>query len=521
MNHPTSGNLPHLVLGHVPAALRRPVSRGFLDELQPQARVRDDVHHQLGRPVREQRLAAKLTAELRVNVNDLHHAVQQRSLFALGASLSSARTVVDAELGFSVYLPAASLCSLGAEIAQKRRKMCAVQLLRVSVHERISAAAEDFLLQVEKGEEAAEVPALRALLTERLTAAAEEIVGLFEETVAEYEDRVERSEREICRQRRLLDAVLKPEVKLHRAELLQSENQNQTNLLPPDPVDLNQSESEQADSEVSCPPTPRSPSPTYRLPVSPNSSVVNSDGDLDSDWVEPKQTLRSPRKKKRGRPPLAVRNKRKRTTPAQSFICHVCGRALQGKGFLLKHVLQDPDRCCGLCGNRYESASSLSTHLRSHLSSSPAGVRLGLLLPTSDPDQKRVEFLPAGRRTELCTGMALTEAPPRCGLRALTEAVSEQLRRLGEEVLELLEEHSSGPGSSGGRLLHLLRRLLIKRLAAAAERIVGLLEREVEKHQRQLERQSRLLEAVLSPVVRLNRTACRLRSFIHSQKNQH
>ena len=96
--------------------------------------------------------------------------------------------------------------------------MCgAVQLLRVSVHERMSAAAEDFLLQVEKGEEAAEIPALRAKLTERLTAAAEEIVALLEETVAEYEDRVERSEREICRQRRLLDAVLKPQVKLHRA----------------------------------------------------------------------------------------------------------------------------------------------------------------------------------------------------------------------------------------------------------------------------------------------------------------
>ncbi|XP_030597782.1 zinc finger and SCAN domain-containing protein 2-like [Archocentrus centrarchus] len=94
--------------------------------------------------------------------------------------------------------------------------MCTVKLLRVSVHERISAAAEDFLLQLEKGE-AAELPALRALLTERLTAAAEEIVALLEETVAEYEDRVERSEREICRQRRLLDAVLKPEVRLHAA----------------------------------------------------------------------------------------------------------------------------------------------------------------------------------------------------------------------------------------------------------------------------------------------------------------
>ncbi|XP_037651611.1 zinc finger protein 569-like isoform X1 [Sebastes umbrosus] len=99
--------------------------------------------------------------------------------------------------------------------------MCAVQLLRVSVHERIGAAAEDVLLRVEKGEEAAEIPALRALLTERLTAAAEEIVGLFEETVAEYEDRAERSEREICRQRRLLDAVLKPQVKLTRADVQQ------------------------------------------------------------------------------------------------------------------------------------------------------------------------------------------------------------------------------------------------------------------------------------------------------------
>ncbi|XP_053302016.1 gastrula zinc finger protein XlCGF57.1 isoform X1 [Pleuronectes platessa] len=99
--------------------------------------------------------------------------------------------------------------------------MCAVQLMRASVHERISAAAEDFLLQVDRGPEAARVLMLRPLLIERLKAAAEAIVGLFEETVAEYEDIVQRSEREICRQRRLLDAVLKPEVRLHRADVQQ------------------------------------------------------------------------------------------------------------------------------------------------------------------------------------------------------------------------------------------------------------------------------------------------------------
>ncbi|XP_060931951.1 replication initiator 1-like [Limanda limanda] len=99
--------------------------------------------------------------------------------------------------------------------------MCAMKLLRGLVHERISAAAEDFLLQVEKGEETAQVPVLRALLTERVTAAAKDIAAVLEETLADYEDRRERSEREICHQRRLLDAVMKPEIRLRRADFLQ------------------------------------------------------------------------------------------------------------------------------------------------------------------------------------------------------------------------------------------------------------------------------------------------------------
>ncbi|XP_059205214.1 zinc finger and SCAN domain-containing protein 5C-like [Centropristis striata] len=123
--------------------------------------------------------------------------------------------VVEAELLTSVLLLLVRLRPRWLCLSAESSRMCAVQLLRVSVRERITAAAEDVLLRLEAGEEAA----LRALLTERLTAAAEEIVGLLEETVAEYEDRVERSEREICRQRRLLDAVLKPQVRLHRTVL--------------------------------------------------------------------------------------------------------------------------------------------------------------------------------------------------------------------------------------------------------------------------------------------------------------
>ncbi|XP_047194455.1 zinc finger protein with KRAB and SCAN domains 8 isoform X1 [Hippoglossus stenolepis] len=58
------------------------------------------------------------------------------------------------------------------------------------------------------------VQGLREFVSERLTSAAEEIFRVFEQTVVEYE-------KEIVRQRRLLDIVWKPEIKLHRTKLPQ------------------------------------------------------------------------------------------------------------------------------------------------------------------------------------------------------------------------------------------------------------------------------------------------------------
>ena len=56
------------------------------------------------------------------------------------------------------------------------------------------------------------VECLRELMNERLTAAAEEIFRVFQKTIVEYEE-------EINRQSRLLDIVWKPEIKLHRIGL--------------------------------------------------------------------------------------------------------------------------------------------------------------------------------------------------------------------------------------------------------------------------------------------------------------
>ncbi|KAK6300050.1 hypothetical protein J4Q44_G00300830 [Coregonus suidteri] len=67
----------------------------------------------------------------------------------------------------------------------------------------------------------AKISLLRVLLNERLTAAADEIFGAVEKTVAEYQEEITRSKEENEKLRKLLDIVLKPVIKLHRADLQQ------------------------------------------------------------------------------------------------------------------------------------------------------------------------------------------------------------------------------------------------------------------------------------------------------------
>jgi len=58
---------------------------------------------------------------------------------------------------------------------------------------------------------------LRGLVNQRLTAAAQEICGLFEGTIAEYEEELCSLKEENERHRKLLHAVFNPEVRLQRA----------------------------------------------------------------------------------------------------------------------------------------------------------------------------------------------------------------------------------------------------------------------------------------------------------------
>ncbi|XP_075947936.1 uncharacterized protein LOC142949929 [Anarhichas minor] len=65
------------------------------------------------------------------------------------------------------------------------------------------------------------VQLLRCLVNQRLTAADEEIFGVFERTIAEYEEELSALKEQNERQRKLLDAVFNPQLRLHRADVQQ------------------------------------------------------------------------------------------------------------------------------------------------------------------------------------------------------------------------------------------------------------------------------------------------------------
>lgn len=58
------------------------------------------------------------------------------------------------------------------------------------------------------------VQLFRSLVKQRLAAAAEDIFGLFERTIAEFEEELVRCQEENRRQRQLLDAGFQPQLRL-------------------------------------------------------------------------------------------------------------------------------------------------------------------------------------------------------------------------------------------------------------------------------------------------------------------
>ncbi|XP_049906917.1 zinc finger and BTB domain-containing protein 40-like [Epinephelus moara] len=132
---------------------------------------------------------------------------------------------------------------------------------------------------------------LREFVNDRLTAALEEIFGVFEKTIVEYEE-------EINRQRRLLDMVWNPEVKLHRIELPQQHvckqeevltDQERTSSLDqenPEPPQIKEEEEELCTSQEGEQLELKEEADTFMLTPTHEESDHGEDQTLDCSTVE-------------------------------------------------------------------------------------------------------------------------------------------------------------------------------------------------------------------------------------------
>ncbi|KAM9528244.1 uncharacterized protein ACWYII_040990 [Salvelinus alpinus] len=305
-----------------------------------------------------------------------------------------------------------------------------------------------------------QIQLLRVFLNDRLTAAAEEIFGVVEKTVAEYQE-------EVVRLQRLLDIVLQPEINLHRADLQQrtlsvsvseeevppEQQQCEQEWSPsvgqedPEPIQIKEEQEELRTSQEEqplkgleaetiefifnpvcvksdCDDDPTQPSHLYQaqkegngerdtLPSTKTEKIkTEPDGDI---YVESEPTSvsqpfsavnpdcssaqsensQSVSGMETGGPQSGFKSvKSKRTkmikgqsscvkkstqltllkSPSQSHdtpcCCKVCDKSFHHMGSLLKHVKthrKDKEGICGVCGKCMEFTESMKDHLQTHI----------------------------------------------------------------------------------------------------------------------------------------------------------
>ncbi|XP_078123391.1 LOW QUALITY PROTEIN: uncharacterized protein LOC144528589 [Sander vitreus] len=262
------------------------------------------------------------------------------------------------------------------------------------------------------------VQMLRALVEQRLTAAAEEIFGLFERTIAEYEEELCRSKEENERQRELLDAVFSPQLRLHRADVQQLSvvkaevPPEQQEPEPPPHIEEEQEELwssqegeqlqglEKADitkfSSTSVPVKSEDdeekaqssqlhqrqtqhmgreadgedcggPEPTRNSHPQPDKEEQTGDSsepetDDSADWKETRE------------PPETLNSLKHDSGLKKTFSCSECGRRFGLKSNLKQHMRthtgEKPFRC-SVCKKAFTHSGTLRSHMRTHTGEKP------------------------------------------------------------------------------------------------------------------------------------------------------
>nr|XP_040045662.1 zinc finger protein with KRAB and SCAN domains 8-like isoform X3 [Gasterosteus aculeatus aculeatus] len=254
---------------------------------------------------------------------------------------------------------------------------------------------------------------LREFVNERLSAAAEEIFGVFKRTVVEYQE-------EIDRQRRLLDVLWKPEVRLHRIELPQSRVCKEEELLSdqqlclqerkpsldqedPDPPEIKEEQEELCTSPEGEQLEPKQEA--FTLTPTCEERGHGEDQLLDSCTDETESVVQetfleyisfesiaavelnndhkllshnpheSDGRDQKGVKLSLTSNKEPAPPSEKPFLCRDCGKYFQHRNSLLGHMRRthrvDQPYVCNTCGKRFSHESVLKAHNRVHSNEKP------------------------------------------------------------------------------------------------------------------------------------------------------
>uniref|UniRef100_A0A3Q4BWS4 C2H2-type domain-containing protein n=1 Tax=Mola mola TaxID=94237 RepID=A0A3Q4BWS4_MOLML len=238
------------------------------------------------------------------------------------------------------------------------------------------------------------VQLLRVVVSQRLSAAAEDILEAVKKTLAGYEEEILLSKREIRRQRRVLQTLLQPESQLALSvweedslgeqewsssqdqELTQTEKSQEEFIFTPPYVknEFDQLQSAEGDRD----PLPGTSAEQEQVRAKANdrassSSPVSEHHDSDEEWrgsagSESEDSDDSGMSKKMKGPRLPMVPKLHQTKKGKSQIsCKVCGKAFHANISLVNHMEVHAKDVCGVCGERFDAEDSFQAHLKTHV----------------------------------------------------------------------------------------------------------------------------------------------------------
>ncbi|KAM7370483.1 hypothetical protein PAMP_010029 [Pampus punctatissimus] len=253
--------------------------------------------------------------------------------------------------------------------------MSKLQLVRALVAERLAAAAEEILSVVERtitekkmvhtSEMSPEQQ--RTVVHKRLSVVADEIFRILEIMMGEYETEVSCSQEDIDRQRTLLDITLKTETNFHTIDRLPLSGSDCPSELQRSQKTSDSPQIKDASTEIS------HPHQTQRAEKGTSTMEAEAQGEHSGLALSHKQVLLS-KHSEAGSEDDDSDNSNKQNQNLSEDCCKMCGRAFH-KGKIKKHVRKiasanmsqtTGQSCCRVCGKCFRYRRSFLKHVLKH-----------------------------------------------------------------------------------------------------------------------------------------------------------